>query len=99
MAVAHSWAVWLHIREHGLDSQSERDEGSDRRLPAFIRRHRAAILERWEQVVRQLPIARVLDRPALIDHLPQLLDRIASMADDQLDEKRPKISPDLAEVH
>jgi signal transduction histidine kinase len=34
----------------------------------------------WEKNVRALPIARTLDKPILIDHIPDVLDRIAHAA-------------------
>ena len=50
-------------------------------LSDFIRKNKGQILEDWMAGIRQLPIAQGLVRPALLDHLPQLLDRIADMAD------------------
>ncbi len=46
-------------------------------LAAFLRQQRQAILEAWEVEVRRLPAAQALDRTALRNHLPQLLERIA----------------------
>ncbi|HZU99164.1 MAG TPA: ATP-binding protein [Planctomycetota bacterium] len=43
----------------------------------FLRRRQTDILRVWEEAVRQLPKARELDRPRLIDHVPELLNRIA----------------------
>ena len=54
------------------------DEGrTPRRLSDFIRTRRSQILGHWEQVVRTLPRAVDLARPALLDHLPELLEQIA----------------------
>jgi len=50
-------------------------------LGEFIRDRQQEILAEWISEVRTLPIARALDRPALIDHVPDVLDRIAAMAD------------------
>ncbi len=58
----------------------ERHTGAgERRLPLaeFIERHRDQILAEWEASVRALPTAAQLDRRALRDHIPVLLDRIA----------------------
>ncbi len=46
-------------------------------LGTFIRENRSRLLQEWERAVRQLPYARELSRPRLLDHLPDLLDRIA----------------------
>ncbi len=50
-------------------------------LGTFIREHRARLLQEWERAVRQLPYARDLSRPRLLDHLPDLLDRIAHVVE------------------
>src|SRR5262245_31213137 len=44
-------------------------------LSELIRAHREQILTAWEQAVRGLPVARNLDRPTLVDHIPSVLDR------------------------
>lgn len=58
-------------------------------LSSFIRRQQSDILDDWERAVRALPIARELDRPALLDHVPILLDRIADMAEALAEGKTP----------
>ncbi len=80
-------------------SRDPHPDPSDRRLSSFIRARQGEILERWERVVRQLPVARDLDRPALLDHLPELLDRIARMADELAAGGKPRLPPALAEIH
>ncbi len=45
-------------------------------LAALFARERPAVLARWREQVRQLPSARHLDTPTLIDHMPSLLDRL-----------------------
>ena len=69
------------------------------RLPAFIRAHRDEILATWEAAVRELPFARELERPALLDQLPDLLEGIADLADQLACGRRPPMIVDLAEVH
>jgi len=51
------------------------------RLGVLIREHRDEVLARWERRVRALPHAAKLERPRLIDHIPELLDRIAWMTE------------------
>ena len=46
----------------------------------FLRQHRTQILEQWERKVRRLPPAERLDRQALFDHLPIVLDDLADAA-------------------
>ena len=50
-------------------------------LGRFLDQHRSTILERWAHSVRDLAKARALSTPALIDHIPSLLDLIAQLAD------------------
>lgn len=47
-------------------------------LAELIKRERLPLLARWRQQVRQLPSARHLDTPTLNDHIPGLLDELAS---------------------
>ena len=49
--------------------------------------------------MRQLPFARDLERPALLDQIPDLLERIADLANDLGCGVRPPMLIDLAEVH
>lgn len=51
------------------------------RLARLIRDRRGEILREWEVRTRELPITSHLDRPALVDHVPQLLEAIADMAE------------------
>ncbi|QSQ12430.1 ATP-binding protein [Myxococcus landrumensis] len=48
-------------------------------LADFLLQNRDAILDAWEEQVRALPAARNLDRLALRDGLPRLLDGIATL--------------------
>jgi PAS domain S-box-containing protein len=52
----------------------------------------------WEGDLRHLPIARALERPALTDDLPGLLEWIAELAEVTTG-GRPRLLPDLTEVH
>ena len=47
-------------------------------LGAFLLREREALLANWRLQVRQLPSARRLDVPTLNDHLPKLIDELAT---------------------
>ncbi|KFE62407.1 PAS domain S-box protein [Hyalangium minutum] len=48
-------------------------------LANFLRTHGDTILQEWEAEVRRLPAAQRLSQLALRDHLPQLLESIASL--------------------
>src|SRR5882762_8173501 len=61
--------------------ETDTTEEEPRRLADFLRTHRETILSNWLTAVRSLAPARRLDRPMLIDRLPQYLD-------DLLDEVR-----------
>jgi signal transduction histidine kinase len=55
-------------------------------LAALIRREHDALLSRWREQVRRLPSAKHLDTPTLNDHVPRLLDELATafqLVDDQ----------------
>jgi PAS domain S-box-containing protein len=59
---------------------SELTSGDERpRLWDFIEQNRPRILAAWEQEVRSMPVARELSRQKLLDHLPELLNRIAKL--------------------
>lgn len=47
------------------------------RAADFLTASRDAIVAEWAQRVRLLPHARSLERPRLVDHVPQLLEQIA----------------------
>ncbi len=47
------------------------------RLTAFIRQHRSAIMDEWLSRAVKLPNAQTLAPPALWDHVPNILDRLA----------------------
>lgn len=60
------------------------DEGggeSLRRLGDFIRSSLDALVVEWTERVRKLSPARELSQPVLVDHLPQILARIADMVE------------------
>jgi signal transduction histidine kinase len=51
------------------------------RLCDFIRAQRPRILEEWSREARLLPDAQGLSRLRLLDHLPELLDRVANVVE------------------
>ncbi len=51
------------------------------RLCDFIRAHHRLILEEWERAVRLQPCAQGLSRPQLLDHMPELLERVANVVE------------------
>jgi len=59
-------------------------------LAALIKRERGALLARWRQQVRQLPSAKHLDVPTLNDHVPGLLDELASALESRSDKTIPE---------
>lgn len=48
------------------------------RLAGLIQRESEALLSRWRAQVRELPSAKHLDTPTLNDHVPALLDEVAT---------------------
>lgn len=55
-------------------------------LATLIKSERQPILARWRQQVRQLPSARQLDIPTLNDHIPDLLDELATALESHSDQ-------------
>lgn len=73
--------------------------GVRRDLADFIRRRQSDIVEQWERSVRELPAARELSRPALLDHVPELLRKLADSLDDIADGKSPESMAGMPEAH
>ena len=67
------------------------------KLAALIKGERAGLLSRWREQVRLLPSAKHLDTPTLNDHVPPLLDELAtalrSVADKTIPEALVEGSP------
>jgi PAS domain S-box-containing protein len=55
-------------------------------VKSFVRRFRTDILAQWRVQARELPGARDLSPVVLVDHVPELLDEIAIIADVLLDD-------------
>jgi PAS domain S-box-containing protein len=53
-----------------------------RRLADFLRENREQILAHWEAEVRQVRAARHLDRPLLLDHVPEFIEDLAEYVDE-----------------
>ena len=60
------------------------------KLAALIKGGRADLLARWREQVRQLPSAKHLDTPTLNDHVPALLDELATAFQTATDETIPE---------
>ncbi|PTL79444.1 ATP-binding protein [Vitiosangium sp. GDMCC 1.1324] len=68
------------------------------RLCDFLRTQRPLILEEWERAVRRIPCTRQLSPPWLLDHLPQLLGRVADMVEEVHTGERGSLE-ELPELH
>jgi PAS domain S-box-containing protein len=71
----------------------------DARLSDFLRARRDDVLAEWVKAIGQLPAARALDRPTLIDYVPGLLDWIAAAVDDLAAGRPLHLAVELAERH
>jgi two-component system, OmpR family, phosphate regulon sensor histidine kinase PhoR len=70
------------------------------KLAELVKRERHALLSRWRQQVRQLPSARELDIPTLNDHIPGLLDELATALQSHSDQTIPEaLSEDSSSAH
>jgi len=56
------------------------------KLAVLIRRDGNVLLSRWREQVKKLPSAQHLDTPTLNDHVPQLLDELATALETKSDE-------------
>lgn len=61
-----------------VESQVEMSSDDVGLLASLLNRERDILLTKWRQQVRELPSARHLDIPTLNDHIPRLLDELAS---------------------
>jgi PAS domain S-box-containing protein len=68
------------------------------RLCDFIRDHYARILEEWTREARLLPGVQGLSRPQLLDHLPELLERLANVVE-TVHTGEHRTLEDIPEVH
>ena len=70
------------------------------KLAELVKQERHALLSRWRQQVRQLPSARQLDIPTLNDHIPGLLDELATALQSHSDQTIPEaLSEDSSPAH
>src|SRR5215470_11329352 len=69
------------------------------RIAELIRQRCDGIVRSWEAAVRAMPRARELDPPTLIDHIPDLLKRIAQAIDDLSRGRTPTSPQAVAERH
>ena len=56
----------------------------------LIKRDRDTLLSRWRQQVKELPSAQNLDIPTLNDHVPELIDELATALKEKSDETIPE---------
>jgi len=61
--------------------ETHEEQKSDGRLCEFIRTNRDALIADWTERVRQMSPAAELSRTALVDHLPDILARLAEMVE------------------
>ena len=60
------------------------------KLAAVIKQEHHTLLSRWRQQVRELPSAEHLDTPTLNDHIPRLLEELATALESKSDETIPE---------
>ena len=62
-------------------SASAAPPAARRSLTEFLRRNRQRAIVEWEQAVRAIPAAAMLDRVELRDHVPTLMDRLLDLVE------------------
>lgn len=60
------------------------------KLATLIRKDRTSLLDTWRKQVRELPSARNLDTPSLNDHIPQLIEELATALEERQEESIPE---------
>ena len=71
-----------------------------RQLAALVKQESQDVLSRWRQQVRQLPSARHLDNPTLNDHIPKVLDELATALESDTGQTIPEsLQEDSAPAH
>lgn len=71
-----------------------------KRLATLIAQNRTALLSEWRRQVRELPSARDLDLPTLIDHIPPLVDELARELYANVDQTIPEaLANQISEAH
>lgn len=88
----------------GRSREYSEEAGTERRrapwqLSDFIRQRQGEILLEWERAARRLAGARCLDRAALLDQLPDLLEQISSVAAEIGGARHSTSARDIAELH
>jgi PAS domain S-box-containing protein len=68
-------------------------------LAQFIRENESFIIQEWEQALRALPVAQPLPRPALLDHVPDLLSRLAESLDEVAQGMPPRSLDHMTDQH
>jgi PAS domain S-box-containing protein len=80
----------------GVDASTQH---GPQRLGMLIRERREEIIARWERGARTLPHARQLEHPRLVDHVPELLDRIAWLTEQEGQEPRAELGEHTSTQH
>ena len=60
------------------------------KLATLIRKDREPLLTTWREQVRQMPSARKLDTPTLNDHIPQLIEELATALESKEEQSIPE---------
>lgn len=79
--------------------QGDASSGENSVLAPFIRRRSWDIIRRWEDGARKNRAARALSEPALLDHVPHILEDMARMAEELAQGKRSQPAVDNIERH
>ena len=69
-------------------------------LAALVKQESQDLLSRWRQQVRELPCARHLDNPTLNDHIPKVLEELATALESDTGQTIPEsLQEDSAPAH
>jgi signal transduction histidine kinase len=68
-------------------------------LAEFISRRREDIITAWETALHGMRVTNGLNRPSILDHVPELLDRIAQAAREAAGGKSPPLPEGIPALH
>jgi len=85
--------------EPGSASPEQLSDSARRGLIDFLHRNRDRAIAEWERIIGAMPVAAMLDREELRDHMPMLLDRVRAFVEKSPSRSRVPSIGELPEEH
>lgn len=87
------------MAETGVRGEGPPDERRPLRLSEFVRTNHDRIIREWAEAIRQLRVAEELSRPALLDHVPDLVTCLADSMQEVADGHPARSLENLPDEH